>query len=67
MDASNQLSYPEFLDQYDYVKKVVKSCKTEDQIKNAHRWAEDWSKRMKNLTPYFVYSWTDLYLDVTEI
>ena len=67
MDASNQLSYPEFLTQYDYVKKVIKSCKTEEQLENAKQWAEGWSKRMKIIVPWFVTSWTDLYLAVTEI
>lgn len=57
----------EFLDQYEYVKKVVKSCKTKEQLNNALSWAEDWAKRMKTHFPEYVKSYTDLYLSVTEI
>ena len=67
MDTSNHISYPEFIEQYDYVKKVVKSCKTEAQINNAKRWAEDWSKRMNNLAPWVIDGWFNLYIEVTEI
>jgi len=56
----------EFLDQYEYVKKVVKSCKTKEQLNNAKSWAEDWTKRMKIQFPDYVKSCTDLYLSVTE-
>jgi hypothetical protein len=56
----------DFLEQYEYVKKVVKSCVTREQLTNAKSWAEDWSKRMKFLYPEYVHSWTDLYLSVTS-
>jgi hypothetical protein len=55
-----------FLDEYKYVKKVVKSCVTKDQRKNALRWAEDWAKRMQAIYPNSVNSWRDLYLSVIE-
>jgi hypothetical protein len=55
------------LDEYLYVKKVVKSCVTRQQLENAKTWAEDWAKRMKDLFPSEVRSWTDLYLSVTEV
>jgi hypothetical protein len=66
MEASTRLSYSEFLEQYNYIKNVVKSCKTEFQLQSAKEWAEDWSKRMKHLAPEFVDSSTDLYLSVIE-
>jgi hypothetical protein len=56
----------QLLDQYVYVKKVVKSCVTKEQLANAKSWAEDWAKRMKVLYPQDVHSWTDLYLSVVE-
>ena len=55
------------LDEYQYVKKVVKSCVTEAQLKNAKRWAEDWAWRMKRNYPQDVKSATDLYLSVTAV
>jgi hypothetical protein len=54
------------LDEYLFVKKVVKSCETKKQLENAKIWAENWAKRMKSIYPSEVLSWTDLYLSVTE-
>ena len=56
----------QLLDQYTYVKKVVKSCVTKEQLANAQTWAENWAKRMKVLYPKDVPSWTNLYLSVVE-
>lgn len=67
MGKSIELSRDEFLDQYSYVSRVVKSCKTEEQLQNAKRWAEDWAWRMKNNIPSLeIQSATDLYLSVIE-
>ena len=55
------------LDEYKYVKKVVRSCVTRQQMENAKRWAEDWAKRMKEIYPEDVKSWTDLYLSVVSV
>jgi hypothetical protein len=51
-------------EQFNYVKRVVSSCTTEEQTNNAHEWAYDWSKRMKCNYPDKVHSHTDLFLDV---
>jgi hypothetical protein len=67
MGKSIELSRDEFLDQYSYVNKVVKSCKTEQQLQHAKRWAEDWAWRMKTNVPSLeIQSATDLYLSVIE-
>lgn len=55
-----------FLDEYTFVSKVFKSCTNNKQRENAKKWAEDWSKRMQNIYPEAVPSWTDLYLNVIE-
>lgn len=56
-----------FIDQFKYVNRVVSSCKTVDQLNNAKRWAEDWSKRMKRNFPDIVKSDVDLYEHVIRI
>jgi hypothetical protein len=67
MGKSIELSRDEFLDQYSYVSRVVKGCKTEEQLQNAKRWAEDWAWRMKKNVPSLeIQSATDLYLSVIE-
>jgi hypothetical protein len=67
MEKSIELSRDEFLDQYSYVNRVVKSCRTEEQLQNAKRWAEDWAWRMKRNVPSLeIQSATDLYLSVIE-
>jgi len=67
MGKSIELSRDEFLDQYSYVNRVVKSCRTEEQLQNAKRWAEDWAWRMKRNVPSLeIQSATDLYLSVIE-
>jgi hypothetical protein len=55
-----------FLDEYMYVKTVIRSCVNDRQLDAAKKWAEDWSKRMKYNYPEAVTSWTDLYLNVME-
>jgi len=55
------------LDEYNYVKKVVASCVTPEQIKVSKDWAEDWAQRMKRNFPKEVSSWTDLYLSVIAV
>ena len=57
----------QILDEYLYVKKVVKSCVTPEQLKNAQDWAQDWAQRMKRNFPSEIVSWTDLYLSVIEV
>lgn len=52
------------LKEYYYVKKVVHSCVTEEQLDVAKKWAEDWCIRAKKENPNDVLSATDLYLDV---
>ena len=67
MEKSIELSRDEFLDQYSYVNRVVKSCRTEEQLQNAKRWAEDWAWVMKRNVPSLeIQSATDLYLSVIE-
>lgn len=56
-----------FIDQFKYVNQVVRSCKTVDQLNNAKKWAEDWSKRMKFNFPDIVKSDVDLYEHVIRI
>jgi len=51
-------------EQFNYVNKVVNSCKTEKQKEHAYEWAQDWAKRMKCNYPNKVDSYTDLFLDV---
>ena len=51
-------------EQFNYVNKVVNSCKTEKQKEHVYEWAEDWAKRMKSNYPNKVDSYTDLFLDV---
>ena len=51
-------------EQFNYVNKVVSSCKTEKQKEHAYKWARDWAKRMKSNYPNNVDSSTDLFLDV---
>lgn len=59
-------SYGDFLIQFEYVKKVVNSCKTNDQRKNIENWVEKWAKRMENES-LSTYSWDELYsLIITE-
>jgi len=55
------------LEQFKYVNQVVRSCKTPDQLSNAMRWAEDWSKRMQRNHPEIVKSSADLYQQVMEV
>jgi len=69
MDRSNEvlrdyLTLDEFLQQFSYVKRVVKSCQNEIQLGSAKRWAEDWSNRMRRNIPSVVKSANDLYLSV---
>ena len=69
MDRSNEvlrdyLTLDEFLQQFSYVKKVVKSCQNEIQLGSAKRWAEDWSNRMRRNIPSVVKDSNDLYLSV---
>lgn len=54
------------LDEFKYVNRVVTSCKTEEQLKHAKKWAENWARRQQRLWPDDVLSWTDLYLQVIE-
>lgn len=73
MGESNTISYKtdlitqdQFLREYSYVKKVVKSCINPLQEESAKRWAEDWAWRMKRNAPSIVMSAADLYLSVIE-
>lgn len=54
------------LEQYEYVRKVIVSCETEQQRESALQWAEDWAKQMNRLFPKEIASWPDLYLSVTS-
>ncbi len=54
-----------FLDQLMYVRKVVTSCITEDQLENAKHWAFEWAGRMRKQYPSCVPSETELYEAVT--
>jgi hypothetical protein len=54
-----------FLDQLIYVRKVITSCITEDQLKNAKQWAWEWAGRMRKQYPTWVPCETDLYEAVT--
>lgn len=54
-------------EQFNYVNKVVNSCKTEKQKEHAYEWAQDWAKRMKRIYPIKVDSHTDLFLDVISL
>jgi len=51
-------------DQFNYVNKVVLTCKTKEQLSNAHKWAWEWSKKAKSNYPNIIHSHTDLFLDV---
>jgi len=55
-----------FLDEFIYVKTVIRSCKNDKQHNTAKKWAEEWSKRMAYNYPEMVPSWADLYLNVIE-
>ena len=55
-----------FLYQFKYVKKVVASCRTEEQRDAARKWARDWSHRMLKRYPDQVKCRTQLYLDVIK-
>ena len=52
------------LEQYEYVKKVVSSCKTKQQRESALQWAEDWARQMNRLFPKEIPEWLDLYTSV---
>jgi hypothetical protein len=54
-----------FLDQLVYVRKVITSCITEEQLKNAKQWAREWSSRMYQQYPDLVQCETELYESVT--
>jgi len=63
-----KINLMDLTEQFIYVNKVVNSCETEEQKKNAYEWAQDWAKRMKHNYPNKVSSFTDLFLDViTEL
>jgi len=53
-----------YLQEYNYVKKVVNSCATEDQFIVAKKWAETWAIKAKRQYPDLIPSATDLYLQV---
>ena len=55
------------LEQFKYVNRVVRSCRTQDQLSNAMRWAEDWCKRMQRNYPEIVKSYASLYEQVMEV
>lgn len=61
-----KISQDEFLKQYTYVKKVVKSCETPLQLEAAKRWAEDWSYRMKRCALTVTIDADQLYRSVIE-
>ena len=54
------------LEEYTFVKKVVHSCSSEEQLNNAYSWAQDWAMRMKRNYPQDVPSWEDLYQSVIK-
>jgi hypothetical protein len=54
-----------FLDQLMYVRKVIKSCITEDQLEGAKQWAQAWSSRMRKQYPKLVPCEAELYEAVT--
>jgi hypothetical protein len=52
--------------EFNFVKKVIKSCSTEEQLTNAKEWAADWAKKMEAKYPLEVTSWINLYLSVID-
>ena len=67
MEGSNGISNTEFLNQLQYVRKVVQSCTTLKQLENAKIWANNWVLRVADMNPALVQSKSDLYLLVTDI
>jgi hypothetical protein len=50
----------DFLYEFAKVRKVINSCRTEEQYQNAYRWARDWSKRMSHQYSDIVPDWESL-------
>jgi len=61
-----ELEQETFNKQFEYVKKVIASCKTDAQKKLAYTWAFQWSERMKANFPELVKDTTELYLKTIE-
>jgi len=56
----------EVLTQHKKVILVIRSCKTAEQLDNAHRWALGWAKRMQQTQPKSITSYEDLYQSILE-
>lgn len=67
MAKSNNISYKEFLKQFTYVNRVVRSCADPLQLEAAKKWARNWAERMRRSAPGFVHNKEDLYLAVIEV
>jgi hypothetical protein len=51
----------DFLYEFAHVRRIVHSCKTQDQYNNAHEWAKRWSKRMIKIYPNVAENWETLF------
>tara|TARA_Y100000356_G_C11217792_1_gene267350 strand:+ start:172 stop:462 length:291 start_codon:yes stop_codon:yes gene_type:complete len=49
-----ELENETFNKQFEYVKKVIESCQTDEQYQLAKEWAFQWAKRMKSNFPEVV-------------
>jgi hypothetical protein len=49
-----------------YVKRVMHSCTTYDQKKNALRWAKGWANRQKHKFSKNPSKWIELYFSVIK-
>lgn len=54
-------------EQITYVKKIVGSCKTEEQKTVATNWAEKWAKRTQKIFPNVIDNWVDLFIEVMQV
>ena len=61
-----ELEEDTFNRQFEYVQKVVKSCKTQEQKELARNWSFQWAQRMRANFPSLVDDATELFIKVTE-
>lgn len=54
-------------EQITYVKKIVASCKTEEQKTVATNWAEKWAQRTQKIFPNVIDNWVDLFIEVMQV
>jgi hypothetical protein len=61
-----ELEEATFNKQFEYVKKVIKSCKTQEQKEVARTWSFQWAQRMRSNFPSLVDDATELFIKVTK-